>query len=180
MSNRYGAGAGLPLLDLAALNLLLLRPRLFAAPWMQGQMRNFDDPRSRALCLMAAIRRPDPQAVRILLGLGASPHPLWPGGVQKMDGFDGEMPPLLIAVKLLVLTRDDERLRRQHIESIVALAMAGADIDLACYPDPDYTLRVLMQDRCPEALAAIEVEREGYALRALLDDDAPAGWVRRV
>lgn len=180
MSNRYEAGAGLPLLGFAALNLTLLRPRLFADPWMQRRMFHFDDSTSRALCLMRAIRQPDPQAVRVLLGLGASPNALTPGGVQKMGGFDGEIPPLHLAANLLVLTRHNEGLRHKHIENIIALALAGANLDVSSFPDADYTLRRMMADRCPEALAAIEVAREARAIRASTGGDAPAGRLRRM
>jgi hypothetical protein len=180
MSSNDGMQPGWPMLGLAALNLLHLRPRLFADLWMERRILDFDNPSTRALCLMRAIRRPDPQAVRILLGLGASPNALAPGGVQKMGGFDGEIPPLHLAANLLVLTRDDEGLRRKHMENIVSLALAGANLDVSCFPDADYTLRCHMDDRCSEALAAIEVAQEAHALRALLDEDAPAVRPQRV
>lgn len=180
MSGNDGMLSGRSMFDLAALNLLHLRPRLFADPWMQQRMLDFDNPSTRALCLMRAIRQPDPQAVRVLLGLGASPNPLTLGGVQKMGGFDGEIPPLHLAANLLVLTRHNERLRHKHIENIIALALAGANLDVSSFPDADYTLRRMMADRCPEALAAIEVAQEARAIRASTGGDAPAGRPRRM
>lgn len=178
--NKTTAWQPYALLEFATLNLLHLRPRLFADPWMQRRMLDFDNPSTRALCLMRAIRQPDPQAVRILLGLGASPNPLTPGGVQKMGGFDGEIPPLHLAANLLVLTRHNEGLRHKHIENIIALALAGANLDVSSFPDADYTLRRMMADRCPEALAAIEVAQEARAIRASTGGDAPAGRPRRM
>ncbi len=122
--------------SLGELKLRMSMKNFFTHHFLQKQITAFPDPSACAACLAFAIRKPDPQAVRMLLafGISANGHPFGSPGNQFAIKDDlSEIRPLGLSIKMMKLVGDEyPDLFRLHAQVAFLLIEADARLNAQC------------------------------------------------
>ncbi len=171
-------------ISLGALKLRMSMKNFFTHPFLQRQITAFPDPVACAACLAFAIRKPDPQAVRMLLALGISANglPLAPPGNKYLIKDDlSEMVPIGLSIKMMKLVSDEyPELLCRHTQVALLLIDAGAPLNVQCMSHYPFTVRDYAWSLSPEVLADFEAAAEAREIRRAIGQTASLSCTRRI
>lgn len=170
--------------SLGALKLRMGMKNLFTHPFLQRQITAFPDPVACAACLAFAIRKPDPQAVRLLLAFGISANglPLAPPDNKYLIKDDlSEMVPIGLSIKMMKLVSDEyPDLFRLHAQVAFLLIDAGAPLNVQCMSHYPFTVADYAWSLAPEVLADFEAAVEAREIRRAIGQSASLSGTRRI
>jgi hypothetical protein len=157
---------------------------LFSQPFLQKHITDFPDPVACDACLSFAIRRPDPQAVKMLLALGVSPHglPLGQSSAQVAIRNDlADITPLGLSIKMMKLTAEDSPdLFSRNTQVALLLIDAGASLNVRCMTIYPFTVADFAWSLSPEVLSDFESAAEARELRRALGHTPVQPGARRI
>lgn len=170
--------------SLGELKLRMSMKNFFTHHFLQKQITAFPDPSACAACLAFAIRKPDPQAVRMLLALGisANGHPLGlPGNQFAIKDDLSEIRPLGLSIKMMKLVGDEyPDLFRLHAQVAYLLIEADARLNEQCMSHYPFTVRDYAWSLSPEVLDDFEAAVEAREIRRATEHSASPSCARRI